>query len=145
RRCTRMSSRRADWNSRDDATGSSFPDSPQFGGAEQALLTLLAATDRSRWDVELAYHPADEVEPLVAGARALAVPLWTVPRMDPGFEGLRRLPPFAKELRRHAPDVVHLHLTWPLGCQYALLAAALARTPRVVATAQLHVDLRLTW
>jgi glycosyltransferase involved in cell wall biosynthesis len=120
-------------------------DSSEFGGAEQALLTLLTETDRSHRDLSLAYHPTEQLEPLIEGARQLGVTLWPVPRMDPGFEGLRRLPAFAHELRRRAPDIVHLHLIWPLACQYPLLASAMARRPRVVATAHSYVDVRLTW
>jgi glycosyltransferase involved in cell wall biosynthesis len=120
-------------------------DSTEFGGAEQALLTLLTETDRPRWSLTLAYHPSEQLAPLVEGARRLGVTLWPVPRMDPGFEGLRRLPAFARELRRRSPDIVHLHLIWPLACQYPLLATAIAHRPRVVATAHSYVDLNLSW
>ena len=120
-------------------------DSTEFGGAEQAMLTLLTETDRTRWDLSLAYHPSEQLAPLVDGARDLGVALWPVPRMDPGLEGLRRLPSFVRGLRRRAPDIVHLHLIWPLACQYPLLAAAIARRPGVVASAHSYVDLKLSW
>ncbi|MEY2432683.1 MAG: hypothetical protein QOC92_2408, partial [Acidimicrobiaceae bacterium] len=115
------------------------------GGAEQALLTLVGEMDRSRWDVALAYHPSKPLAPLIEGARNLGVTLWPVPPMDPGFEGLRRLPSFTRELRRRAPDIVHLHLIWPLACQYPLVAAVIAHRPRVVATAHAYVALNLSW
>jgi glycosyltransferase involved in cell wall biosynthesis len=120
-------------------------DGDEFGGGEQAILTLLKQTDRSRWDLTLAYHPTDALAPLVDGARAAGATPWAIPRMDPGFEGLGRLPAFARELRRRAPDIVHLHLMWPLACQYQLLAAAMYHHAKVVATAHSYVDLRLSW
>ena len=119
-------------------------DSVVYGGAERAILTLMAGTDRSRWDLRLAHHPAAAIDPLVAGADALGVPRWEVPRMDPGFEGVARLPGYVAGLRRHRPDIVHLHLSWPLACQYALVGAFIARVPAVVATAQLYVDVTLS-
>ena len=39
---------------------------------------------------------------------------------------------------------MHLHLTWPLACQYALAGAVVARVPSVVATLQLYVDVELS-
>jgi len=121
-----------------------FTDSALYGGAERAILTLMAGTDRSQWDLLLAHHPAADIEPLVAGADALDVPRWELPRMDPGFPGLRRLPGYVAGLRRLRPDIVHLHLSWPLACQYALVGAFLARVPAVVATSQLYVDVQLS-
>lgn len=119
-------------------------DSLIFGGAEQAILTLLRGTDDARWQPSLACHASDALAPLADGARDLGVDVWTIPSMAPGFEGIRRLPAFVAGLRRRAPDVVHLHLTWPLGCQYPQIGAFLARTPGIVATVQLYVDLRLS-
>jgi len=121
-----------------------FTDSPLYGGAERAILTLMAGTDRTRWDLRLAHHPAAALEPLVAGTDELGVPRWELPRMDPGFEGAARLPGYIAGLRRHRPDIVHLHLSWPLACQYALVGAFIARVPAVVATAQLYVDVKLS-
>jgi glycosyltransferase involved in cell wall biosynthesis len=121
-----------------------FVDSEFFGGTEQAILTLFEGLDSSRWELVLAHYPCPELAPLVAGAGALGVETWAVPRMPPGGEGLRRLAPFALELRRRHAAIVHLHLTWPLGCQYALLGAVFARVPAVVATVQLSFELALS-
>jgi glycosyltransferase involved in cell wall biosynthesis len=119
-------------------------DSTEFGGAEQALLTLVRHTDTERWTPVLAHHRADAIAPLVEGARAAGVATIAVPRMPPGVVGLRRTPAFASIIRGVRPKVVHLHLCWPLACQYPLVAARLARVPAVVATVQLHVRLQLS-
>jgi glycosyltransferase involved in cell wall biosynthesis len=119
-------------------------DSSAFGGAEQAILTLLEGLDRDRWAPTLVHHPAPGIEPLVRGAHAIGVPTWSVPRMDPGLHGLARLPGFVTAVRSRRPAIVHAHLTWPLACQYALLGSWLARTPAVVATVQLHVSVSLS-
>jgi glycosyltransferase involved in cell wall biosynthesis len=121
-----------------------FVDSEVFGGAEQAILTLFEGLDSTRWELVLAHSPSPELAPLVNGARALGVETWAVPRMAPGLEGLRRVPGFTSALRRRRAAVVHLHLTWPLGCQYALIGAVLARVPAVVATVQLSFELALS-
>jgi len=121
-----------------------FVDSEEFGGAEQAILTLLEGLDSSRWELELAHHPSAALAPLVDGAHALGVGTWTVPALHPGLTGLRRIPRFVSELRRRRPAIVHFHLTWPLACQYALAGAYIARVPSVVATVQLYVDVDLS-
>ncbi len=120
-------------------------ESAAFGGAEQAILTLISQLDPSRWSSTLVHHPGDVLGPLIDGATALGVPTVSVPRLDPGWQGIARLPRFVADLRRRRPDIVHAHLTWPLASQYALLGAWLARTPGIVATVQLHVELDLPW
>jgi len=120
-----------------------FTDTRGFGGAEQALLTLMAGLDRERWQPTLIYHPAPGVAPLVEGARKLAAGLWAVPPMPDGGEGARRLPSFARALRAKRPAVFHAHLVWPLACKFGLVAALLARVPAVVATQQVFVDFYL--
>lgn len=117
-------------------------ESTVYGGAERAVLTLMTATDRSQWEPVLFHHDAPALAPLVDGARAAGLTTVAVPVMPPGFTGVRRIPGLARRFRRIRPDVAHLHLTWPLGCQYQLIAARLARVPKVVAT--VHLSLHLT-
>jgi glycosyltransferase involved in cell wall biosynthesis len=121
-----------------------FVDSEVFGGTEQAMLTLFEGLDASRWELVLAHYPGEALAPLVSGAQMRGVETWSVPPMPPGFVGLRRLPRFATTLRCDHASLVHLHLTWPLACQYTLMSAALARVPAVVATVQLSFPLTLS-
>ena len=117
-----------------------FTDTTGFGGAEQALLTLMAGLDRRCWQPVLIHHPEPGLTPLLAGTRRLGIPLWEVPRMPEGRNGAARAPHFVRELRRRQPAVFHAHLTWPRACKYGLIAAVLARVPAVVATEHLFVE-----
>jgi glycosyltransferase involved in cell wall biosynthesis len=117
-----------------------FTDSDGFGGAEKAMLTLMAGLDRRRWRSSLAYHASPGIAPLVERARSLGVSTWAVSPMPHGLAGIARIPAFALALRRRSPAVFHAHLVWPLAAKNALAAAVLARRPAVVATAQLYLD-----
>jgi len=121
-----------------------FTDSPGFGGAEQALLHLLAGLDRRRWRPALWHHDEPGLAPLLEGARDLDVEAHAVPRMPLGRRGAVRMPQFVRALHAAQPAVFHAHLTWPLACKYGLVGAVLARVPAVVATAQLFIDLPYT-
>ena len=118
-------------------------DSLIFGGVEGVVLTLLRVLPRDDWELVLVHHPSPALRPLVDGARLAGARTVAVPTMRPGWEGLGRLPAFVRTLRALRPDLVHVHLSWPLGCQYQLLAARLAGC-KVVASIHLNVDLRLT-
>ncbi len=117
-----------------------FTDTTGFGGAEQALLTLMAGLDRRCWEPALVYHPSPGVEGLVQGVRAQGVTLRPVPPMPEGSVGARRLLGFVRQLRAWRPAVFHAHLVWPLACKFGLAAAILARVPAIVATEHLFVD-----
>lgn len=121
-----------------------FTDSSEFGGAEQAMLTTLASLDSSRWKLVLVHHPHQELERLVEGASELGVETVAVPRMDPGWQGIERVPRFAAKLRSFRPAIVHFHLTWPLACQYAIVAGRFARAGALVATSHLYVETSLS-
>jgi glycosyltransferase involved in cell wall biosynthesis len=121
-----------------------FTDSIAFGGAEQALLHLLAGLDRKRWRPLLLYHDGAGVAPLLAGAHAANVETRAIPPMPMGVRGAIRMPSLAALLRQMRPAVFHAHLSWPLACKYGLVAAILARVPAIVATAQLYVTLPYT-
>src|SRR5512136_2048631 len=120
-----------------------FTDSSGFGGAEQALLILMAGLKRQGWRSVLMYHVSPGITPLIEGATELDVELWPVPRMPDGLQGARRVWPFSRELRARRPDVFHAHLTWPLACKFGLMGAILARVPALVATVQLYVEFPL--
>lgn len=121
-----------------------FTDSLEFGGAEQAILTMLAALDSSQWKLLLVHHPHKELEQLVNGASELGVEAVPVPRMDPGWPGIERVPRFAGRLRSLRPAIIHFHLTWPLACQYAIMAGHFAGADALVATAHLYVEASLS-
>jgi glycosyltransferase involved in cell wall biosynthesis len=118
-----------------------FTDSAAFGGAEQALVTLMAELDRERWEPTLVHHAAPGLEPLLEATRALGVATWPVPAMPEGAKGAARIPRFAAALRRRRPSVFHAQQTWQRSCKYALFAARLARVPVTIATVQLYVEL----
>src|SRR5215469_15903585 len=121
-----------------------FTDSLEFGGAEQAMLTMLAALDSSRWKLLLVDHPHTELERLVNTASEFGVEAVPVPRMDPGWPGIEQMLRFAGRLRSLRPAIVHFHLTWPLACQYAIVAGRFAGAGVLVATAHLYVEASLT-
>lgn len=118
-----------------------FTDSVEFGGAEQALLHILAGLDRQRWQPILFHHPSTQLAPLLEGANRLGVELVAVPCMPPGWRGVIEIPHFIRRLRESCPEVFHAQLTWPLSCKYALVGAILARIPVVVATLHLFIEL----
>jgi glycosyltransferase involved in cell wall biosynthesis len=111
-----------------------FTDSRQSGGAEAALLLLIANLDRSEWRPTLLYNPSPSLEPVADAARELGATVRTVPALSPGIDGARRLTGFARELKRERPAVFHAHLSWPLAARFPLAAAVVARVPAVVAT-----------
>jgi glycosyltransferase involved in cell wall biosynthesis len=118
-----------------------YTDSQDFGGAERVMLQLFGGLDRRRWRPELAYHPTGRRMPLVEYAAELGVRLHAIPPMPPGVPGLLRTFPFAARLHASPPTIFHAHLTWPLACRNALVAALLAGVPAVIATGHLFVDL----
>jgi glycosyltransferase involved in cell wall biosynthesis len=112
-----------------------FTDAAAFGGAEQMILNLLAGLDRRRWRPILLHHGDPGASELPTRAGNLDVECIEIPRRTP-----RRS--IARRLRRMRPAIFHAHLNWPFACSRALVAAALARTPGVVATQQLYVPIR---
>lgn len=122
-----------------------FTDGSTFGGAEQMLLTLLAGLDRDHWNPILMYHPEPDLEPFARQAAALNVTQQVVPRLHQGKRTATQIARFVRELRSHSPAVFHAHLNWPLSCEYALLGAALARIPAIVATQHLFAEIPWRW
>ncbi len=120
-----------------------FTDSCGIGGAEHALLTLMAGLKSRGWRQALMYHTSPGIAPLIEGAARLDVGLWPVPRMPDGLLGARRVWAFSRQLSARRPDVFHAHLTWPLACKFGLAGAILARVPAIVATVQLYVEFPL--
>jgi glycosyltransferase involved in cell wall biosynthesis len=111
-----------------------FTDSRQSGGAEAALLLLIANLDRGDWRPTLLYNPSPSLGPVADAARDLGATVRAVPGLSPGLDGARRLRAFLSDLQRERPDVFHAHLSWPLAARFPLAAAVVARVPAVVAT-----------
>jgi len=117
-----------------------YSDSRVFGGTERAILRLIGATDTTRWRHVLMHH-ATAPDPLVSGAAALGAGVQCVPIVA-GKLDVPHLVALIGSIRREKAAVFHAHLHWPLACKYGIAAARAARVPAVVATAQLHVELR---
>ena len=117
-----------------------FTDSAIAGGAEHALMTLLAGLDRRIWTPVLVHHDHDGLAPVVAMAERAGIARWMVPPMPEGMGGARAGVRFARQLRRRRPAVFHAHMSWPLACKWPLIAAVTARIPAVLGTVQLFVD-----
>lgn len=114
-------------------------DTTGFGGAERAMLLLVEELGRIGFEQELVLTP-DAPADLRAAAAAIGLPVRTMPALPEGATGLRRLPAFARDLRRMRPGIVHAHLTYPLACKFPLAAARLAGVPGIVATEQLMLE-----
>jgi glycosyltransferase involved in cell wall biosynthesis len=113
-----------------------FTESREFGGAERMLLTLLGGMDQQRWRPVLMHHEAPGLDQLLVEANRLGVVTRTVPRISRRRDALR-LPAVVRMLRHVRPSVFHVHLSWPLRCSRAILAARAARIPVVIATQHL--------
>src|SRR5689334_9012931 len=57
------------------------------------------------------------------------------------MRGLASLPGLARAFRREDAVVFHAHQTWSLSCRYGIVAAAMARVPARVASAQLFLEM----
>ena len=121
-----------------------YLESAEFGGTEQAVLHLLAGLDRRHWRPVLFHHPGPGITPLLKGAENLNVELRSVPRMQGKRSLVTRLPKFIRALRAEHPAIFHAHLHSPIACKDGFIAAALARIPAIVATAQLFVELPMS-
>ena len=118
-----------------------FSDSAVFGGTERALLQLLAGLDRARWRPMLFHAASPGARQLVDDASALGVPTRAVTAAERPLRGVASLPGLAQAIRREQPAVFHAHQTWSLSCRFGIVAAALARVPARVASAQLFIEM----
>jgi glycosyltransferase involved in cell wall biosynthesis len=121
-----------------------FTDSPDRGGAEEALLLLIEQLDRGVWRPTLLYNDSAALASVADAARTFGATVRAVAPMPQGPTGARRIPALVRALRRERPAVFHAHLTWPLAAMYPLAAAVAARVPAVVATFHVFPPLRLT-
>jgi glycosyltransferase involved in cell wall biosynthesis len=119
-----------------------YTDSRELGGAENAMLMLLATLDRSRWQPTLLLDAGGDAAPLEERAAAIDVPTRRVPALPLGLAGAHHALGLARWLRHERPALFHAHLSWPLAAKWGLVAAVLARVPSV-ATVQLIPEMEL--
>lgn len=118
-----------------------YLESATYGGCERVVLTTLANMDRRRWHPVLLHHADLSGTRVLDEAKALGVTTVAHPRIDHG-SAAGYVAAFSRALKALHADVFHAHLGWPLACRHGILAARLARVPRVVATAHLYVPIR---
>jgi len=113
-----------------------FTDSPSFGGAEQVLLTLMEGFSRHQWRVILAHHAEPGLAPFVKATGELGIQVRALPRYvhKTPRSHAQQARALLYLLRSQRPDVFHANMAWPMAARYALLVAALARVPAVIAT-----------
>jgi glycosyltransferase involved in cell wall biosynthesis len=116
-----------------------YVDSDVFGGSEQVVLQLVQGLDGTRWRPVLLHHPAPGLAPLLQLARAADCRTLAVPRVT-DRNLLLRLPRLIGAISHLQPAIFHAHLNWQLSCKFGIAAAALRRTPAVLATVHLFVD-----
>jgi glycosyltransferase involved in cell wall biosynthesis len=113
-----------------------FTDSSGFGGAEQVLLTLMAGLDPLQWRLVLVHHLEPGVAELSERAAGLGLEVHALPSRVRGglIERASEARALLRLIRMERPDIFHANLAWPLAGRYALLTAAAASVPAVVAT-----------
>lgn len=118
-----------------------FSDSTAFGGTERALLQLAARLDRERWRSVIFQTACPGSTQLAEEATALGIPVRSLRPADNPAAGVASILPLVHAIRREGAAVFHAHQTWSLSCRYGIVAAALARVPAIVASAQLFVEM----
>jgi len=118
-----------------------FSDSNAFGGTERAILQLVARLDRERWRSVIFHTACPGSAQLAEEARALGVAVRPLRPADNPAAGVASILPLVRAIRREGAVVFHAHQTWSLSCRYGIVAAALARVPAIVASAQLFVEM----
>ena len=113
-----------------------YTDSRELGGAENALLMLLAASRRDAWKPTVLIDAGPGGDRLDERVAELGVPALRVPPMPLGLSGARRVPSLARMLRARSADLFHAQMSSPMSAKWGLAAALLARVP-TVATVQL--------
>ena len=116
-----------------------FVDSAVYGGTEKSMVYLLAGLDRRRWKPVLFHHAEPGMALMVEEAHRLNIKTKVVSWMR-GIGTISGLPEFIAHLQTERPVIFHAHLSWLLSCKYGLIAAALAKVPAVIATAQQYME-----
>ncbi len=117
-----------------------FCDSAAYGGAEIAMMGLVANLDNDTWRPVIFHHDEPGLAPLIQAADEAGIARRCVPRITRSTD-LRFLPAFVRALREEDAAVFHAHLAWPLACKYGILASRIARVPATVVTAHTRLDI----
>jgi glycosyltransferase involved in cell wall biosynthesis len=112
-------------------------DSDGMGGAEGYLQTLIGHADRERFRVGLMLPERIATGPLVAAARALDTQIVFFNPIHRSGLSLRVIAQAAAVLRKLRPTIIHFNLPAPRRSAEVMIAAALMRVPRRIATFQL--------
>lgn len=112
-----------------------YTDNAELGGADLSMAHLLARLDPAV-DVTVV-GVSREIVARIAAARPTAS-AQVVRRPGSGHD-VASLVSHIRAIRELSPDILHANLASPWSCQYAIAAAALARSTRVVAVYQLAV------
>jgi glycosyltransferase involved in cell wall biosynthesis len=114
-------------------------DSHGFGGMELYLFRLIGHLDPDRFTCALlvpGFRSENRSSPdeVVDEARARGIPVLRPPDpgSTPGLGSARELAATVGILRRHRPDVVHIHTCRPTGARRVTVAARLAGVPGLV-------------
>lgn len=105
-----------------------------YGGTEVHLRDLVRRLDRDFRPVALLAGAGPE-RVLAPELAALGADVERLPTL---FHAHRGGLPLVRALRRHRPDIVHVHMTNPVGFTKAFLAARLARVPVLLSTEHGH-------
>jgi glycosyltransferase involved in cell wall biosynthesis len=114
------------------------------GGAEQVMLHIWTALDRSRWRPILFHYAEPGLATFLRAAKSLDVESREVPRIRVLRSMFTGLPRLISELQAQPTVIFHAHLNYPSSCQGGLAAAALARVPAIVATVHLFPEISLS-
>jgi len=112
-----------------------YTDAVELGGADLSMAHLLERLDPA---IEVTVVGVSEriVERVARARRSVSSHIVARPRSG---HDIRSLLEHLQLIRDLKPDILHASLASPWSCQYAIVAAALARRPRIVAVYQLAV------
>jgi glycosyltransferase involved in cell wall biosynthesis len=115
-------------------------DSYQMGGTEEVVLTLLSGLKAIGWNPLLCCSDDPGVAAVRESASHRGIEYTTMPSSR-GRSGLQIGRAFYGLSRRVLPDLLHVHLNWPLAVRQQVVAARIAGVRRIVATSHLVTEL----
>ena len=118
-----------------------YIDSYNFGGAEKVLYTLIKRLDRSMWNPNLIYHPAEGISDFIDMVSKLGIETTPIPVVR-DYKDIKNLKLFVETVRELQPDIFHANLNWMLSCTSGIIAAFLARTRVIIGTQHLYTELK---